>query len=82
MIAYVDKIIYSQIWASPNLYRSNSKPGCLNYCSELPPAQEDGTGESGPLSVIAPCLYAYSFEVLNVPEVKQRSFSPRQKLLQ
>jgi hypothetical protein len=60
MIAYVDKINYSQIWASPD-YRSNSKRGCLNDCSKLPPAQEDGTGESGPLSVIAPCLYAYRF---------------------
>lgn len=101
MTAYVDKINYSQIWASPeaqgrdgdgvtptppDLYRSNSKLGCLNDSSKLPPVQEDmkhiGTGESGPLSFVVPCLCAYSFEVLNVRDGKQRSFSPRQKLLQ
>ena len=97
--AYVDKIDYSQICVSPEaqgrdgvtptapyLYRSNSKRGCLNDSSKLPPVQEDvklaATGESGLLSFVVPCLYAYSFEVLNVPDGKQRSFSRRQKLLQ
>jgi hypothetical protein len=99
MTAYVDKINYSQIEASPeaqgrdgvtptdpDLYRSDSKRGCLNDSSKLPPVQEDikhaGTGEIGPSSFVVPCLYAFSFEVLNVPDGKQRSFSPRQKLLQ
>jgi len=101
MTAYVDKINYSQIWASPeaqcrdedgvtptapNLYRSNSKRGCLNDSNRLPPVQEDmkhtGTGESWPLSFVVPWLYAYSFELLNVPDGKRRSFSPSQKLLQ
>lgn len=101
MIVYVDKTNCSQIWASPeaqgrdgdgvtptapDLYRSNSKRGCLYDSSKLPPVQEDikhtGTGESGPLSFVVPYLYAYSFEVWNVPDGKQRSFSPRQKLLQ
>lgn len=101
MTAYVDKINNSQIWASPeaqgrdedgviptapDLYRPDSKRGCLNDSSKLPPVQEytkhTGTGESGPLSFVVPCLYAYSFEVLNIPGDRQRSFSPRQKLLQ